>query len=124
MDVLHFGFHLGHVMNFDRSQPRNATGRGLEHSPSPGFVKALVIKTNRKAAVEFVDHAEHIKVKRRPGVLMANDLAFPSRLDATPPVGPAVHLHQAVRTFPGHAKQAARSMIFEAAAEDSNAGMV
>src|SRR5438128_1549907 len=124
MEVLHLGSYFGHGMDIDRPQAGDSPSHGLEQPPLPRFVELFVIKADGKSPVKLIDNPEQVEAKRRPGVLMADDLAFAGRLDANPHVRPAIHLHEAVGAFPGYAKQAARSMVLEAAAENSNAGVI
>ena len=86
--------------------------------------KGFVIETGRQKAVDSLRNAHQVRVERRPGILMDDDLPLPCRLDADANVGASVYLHQAVGTFPGNAQQAARPVVFEAAAENPHAGCI
>src|SRR6266513_1314696 len=74
--------------------------------------------------MQLVEDAQHVKFERRPGVLMANDQPRPRRLDARADVGPAVHVHEAIRAVAGDTEEATRSMVFEAARKDADAGRI
>ncbi len=118
-------FTRGNLVHVDPAQPRDVPHHVLEYRPQPArLVKTLVIKSDRQKAVQLVEHIQDIEGQARPGILMADDLALPGRLDAGPHIGLAVHLHEAVGAITGEAQEPARAMIFEAAREDAHPGGV
>src|SRR5260370_20518210 len=59
-----------------------------------------------------------VQLKRGPCILMRHSHAVPRRSDTGADIRRAVHIHEAVGTLPVGAKQSARPMILEAAAEN------
>src|SRR5258707_7636186 len=74
--------------------------------------------------IQLVEDAQYVEFERRPAILMPTDLALACRLDTSAHVGPAVNVHQAVRTIARQTKQATWSMVLEAACEDAHAGRI
>ena len=123
--MLDFGVRFRQRMYVDPSQPRDVPYRMLEDRPEPArLVETLVIEADRQKAVQFVENAQHIESERRPGILMANDLPLPSRLDANANVGPAVNLHETIWAISGDAEEPARPVILEAATKYAHAASI
>ena len=84
---------------------------------SPGADKGLVIEPHRQKAGGQLRQGQRIPLQRRPGVLRSHLHSGFHR----PPAGPHVRfiadLHQAIRTLPRAAQQAARTVILERTAQ-------
>src|SRR5439155_14222837 len=125
MQMLDLGIAVGTCMDINAAQPGDVPDGAFKDWPQPArLVEALVVETDRQEAMQPIENAQNIEAKRGPGVLMANDLAGPGRLHAGADVGPAVHVHEAIRAVAGDAEEAARAMVFEAAGKDADAGRV
>ena len=108
----------------DLADPGSTANQGLDHFPCSRMGERLVIKTNRHQPVCKPGDGKHIVFKRRAGILMCDDRAVANLFCAGTDICCAVYVHEAVRAFTCRAEQPPWAMVFEAAAENANAGPV
>jgi len=86
--------------------------------------KVAVRKTNREKEAQGVEHSKRIKPRRWPASLGSDLHALAHRLDTRTYVRYPVHLHETVGAVARQAEEAARTMVFDATAQDPDPSRV
>ena len=115
---------VGFKLQVHLAQPGNPAHHRLRQAPEERVNQRFVVKPHRHQVVQSVQHRENVEASGGPGVLALDPEAGGRRHRADADVGDAVHVHEAVGAVAGEAEQAPGTMVFEAAAEDSDAGCV
>src|SRR6266508_6710629 len=86
--------------------------------------KVAVRKTNREKEAQGVEHSKRVKARGWPASLGSYFHALADRLNTRTHVRYPVHLHETVGAVAHRTEEAARTMVFDAATQDSDPSSV